>query len=116
MKKKLLFLAALVAMTPAVSFAEEYENDHNIHGRSPESLIATLAQKGIDADNVEEWGNLIRVDTRDRETGTHSFVLIDKDTLQPHQAAANVASQAAGRDTNSGWTAQTFNPARSLVE
>ncbi|WP_108397743.1 hypothetical protein [Devosia submarina] len=114
MNKKLLVLAAVMAFTPAVSFAEEYENDLQIHGRSPESLIATLAQKGIAAENVEEWGNLIRVDTRDAETGAHSFVLLDKDTLQPRQATS--ANTTGARVTDSGWTAETFNPARSLVE
>ena len=116
MKKHLLFLAAVIAMAPVASFAEEYEHDLTIHGRSPESLIASLAETGIDAERVEEWGSMIRVDARDPDSGSHYYVLLDKDTLQPRQTASITAHQASAQSSGSGWTAETFNPARSLIE
>jgi hypothetical protein len=118
MKLKIALLVAGIALAPMASFANDdyYETD-DIHGRSIFALTAALADKGIDAERVEEWGGAIRVFVRDAN-GSSSMVLVNKDTLQPINQANAVGSRIdTGRDTGSGWNASNFNDSlESLTE
>jgi pyruvate carboxylase len=109
---KLALVAAAVALTPVASFAD----DHTIHGRSEFALTASLAEKGIDAERVEEWGTAIRVDVRNADE-SNGFILVDKDTLQPLNSATAVGTRIDLGNTGSGWSAADFNSStESLTE
>ncbi|WP_108398329.1 hypothetical protein [Devosia submarina] len=113
MSIKLAVVAAAVAFAPVSSFAMD---DHEIHGRSEFSLTASLAEKGIAAERVEEWGNAIRVDIRN-EDGSAGFIFVDKDTLQHLNAATAVGTRVDLDNTGSGWSAAEFNSSTaSLTE
>ncbi|WP_173088665.1 hypothetical protein [Devosia sp. 1635] len=77
-------LAAAVTLLPVSALAAQSltEEEQEVHGRSASSVIASLGQRGIAADAVEQWGEAIRVDVRGAD-GQGSFLLLDKDTLQP---------------------------------
>ncbi len=87
-------LAAAVALLPVSAFAAQSltEEEQEVHGRSASSVITSLAQRGIDADAVEQWGEAIRVDLRGAD-GQGSFLLLDKDTLQPLSPPAAVGTR-----------------------
>jgi type III secretory pathway lipoprotein EscJ len=115
MKHLPVLLAAAIALVPATAFANENDREQTINGRSHQTIISILQQKGIDAERVEEWGGVIRVDTH-KADGSNAFILIDKNTLQIRQPASGVATQLSVRPTGSGWSAQSFGSTESLVE
>ncbi|WP_172122129.1 hypothetical protein [Devosia sp. 919] len=82
-------LAAAVTLLPVSALAGQSltEEEQEVHGRSASSVITSLAHRGIDADAVEQWGEAIRVDVRGAD-GHGSFLLLDKDTLQPLSSGA----------------------------
>ena len=91
-------VAALVA-PGLVGVANAASGDDTVFGRDTFALERSLADRGIKATNLEEWGQVI-VGTVKNADGTQSNQFFDKDTLQvvqPGGAAVNsgVGSAAA---------------------
>ena len=116
------YLSAAAALglllAPSLAFASDsLLDDRQIDGRSIFSIESSLAQQGIAADRVEEWGNAIRVDARAAD-GSSYVVIVDKDTLRPLDAANAVGTRVdvGGSPSTSGW-ANGFNSSpESLVD
>ncbi|GHA21834.1 hypothetical protein GCM10007989_16460 [Devosia pacifica] len=113
MNIKIALVAALaaVSLAPAASFASD---DHEVHGRSDFALTAALAENGIAAERVEEWGEAIRVDVRQAD-GSLGVLLVDKDTLQP-LSTISAGNRSQLGNTGSGFSATDFtNAPQSLT-
>jgi len=118
MSLKTVTLAHLFALSLAsTAMASQSLSGQPVHidGRSTSAIIAALAEQDIIATNVEEWGGLIRVDTR-TESG-NQVLFVDKGTLRPTKEANAVGTRlSVGRPATSSVGATASRPASSLVE
>lgn len=84
MSIKALAIAAVAAtaFTSTAAFAESYFSKDEVFGRSTYVATVLLAEQGINAVSVEEWGQVVRVETVDAD-GSIKLIFADKDTLRP---------------------------------
>jgi hypothetical protein len=84
MSIKALAIAAVatVAVTSTAAFADSYFTKDEVFGRSTFVTTTLLAEQGINALSVEEWGQVVRVETADTD-GSVKLIFVDKDTLRP---------------------------------
>ncbi|GEM_PF-1591334 len=76
-----LALGLIIAPTTA-SAASSLLDDHKIFGRDYFVIEAALAEQGITAISIEEWGEVVSVQAKD-EDGSQQIILLNKDTLRP---------------------------------
>ena len=71
---------------PAAAFvASPANSDPKVFGRDKFDVQTSLVDRGVNATNVERWGQAIRAVVTNRD-GTQSVQFFDKDSLQPVQA------------------------------
>jgi hypothetical protein len=80
--KATVLAIGLIVVPPIAMASPSLTEDHKIFHRSYFSVEANLAEQGIIATSIEEWGDVVRVETRD-ETNAVRIILVDKDTLRP---------------------------------
>jgi len=105
-KKTLLASAALgLLFAPAAFAVDSLRDNDTIYGRTIDSIEATLAEYGINAQHVETWGTALRVDAVSAD-GSNYTVFVDRDSLQPLKDANGVATKTDlnTAPTASGWT------------
>lgn len=82
MSLKTLSLTLALLTVPAAASAGSPTSDHDIFGHWYFSAEAALAEQGITASAIEEWGDVVRVETKN-DAGKRIILFVDKDTLRP---------------------------------
>jgi hypothetical protein len=83
MHTKIIIAASAVLFATTSSFAySNIDMDHEVHGTYTSNISSDLADRGIKAERLEEWGDAIRVDAVDAN-GESYVVIVSTDTLQP---------------------------------